>query len=132
MVATIRPVSPGQNPPKGKRVAWTHIDHASSRPATPKGDSADHVPTRVLAEFYKSEADYSIVYNGALGDKGFSIVLYHRADPELTWCALLQTKPPDFRFEQTDAPEWIDEDGATATMAFVGVGSPPCSAEDPP
>ena len=85
-----------------EEVVWTHIDQAFSKPATPADDSADYVPTQILAELFKNEGYDGIAYKSAFGDNGLNIVLFDLDDAEFRSCALFRTKSLDFQFEQDE------------------------------
>lgn len=112
---------------KREEIVWTDIDKAFSEPTTPEDDSADYVPTQVIAEMFNNEGYDGLAYKSAFGKKGFNIVLFNPDDAELRWCALFKAKSLDFRFKQDDNPYWIDEHGATKTNSIVGYGPAPRS-----
>lgn len=105
---------------KREEIVWTHIDKAFSEPTTPEEDSADYVPTQIIAELFKNEGYDGLVYKSAFGESGFNIVLFNPDDAELKECTLFEAKSLDFRFEQADNAYWIDEDGDAKTISVVG------------
>jgi RES domain len=62
-------------PEERERAVWLDMDHAFSRPVTVGEDTADYVPTQVLAEFFKTNHLDGIAYGSSLG-KGQNIVLF--------------------------------------------------------
>ena len=117
---------------KREEAVWTQIDRAFSEPTTPADDTADYVPTQVIAELFNSEGCDGIAYKSAFGDKGYNIVLFDPADAELTSCALFEAKSLKFRFEQSDNPYWVEKDGATKTISVEEVAPAPQPDETDP
>lgn len=96
---------------------WTQIALAFSKPTTTDDDTADYVPTQVIAEFFKNEGYDGIAYKSAFGKKGYNIVLFNPADADLIRCALFEVEGLKLRFEERDNPYWIDKDGAAKTIS---------------
>ena len=116
---------------KREEAVWTQIDQAFSEPTTPGDDTADYVPTQVIAELFKNEGCDGIAYKSAFGKKGYNIVLFDPADAELTSCALFEAKSLKFRFEQSDT-YWVKKDRTTKTMYVADVRSVPPSEDTDP
>ena len=117
---------------KREEAVWKQIDRAFSEPTTPADDTADYVPTQLIAELFKNEGLDGIAYKSAFGKKGYNIVLFNPADAELTSCALFEAKSLKFRFEQSDNPYWIDTDGLAKTVSVTDVRPlPPAENTDP-
>lgn len=64
---------------KKERAVWIDIDNAFSRPVTLSDDSADYVPTQILAELFRDAGYDAIVDKSQFGEKGYNVVLF---DPE--------------------------------------------------
>ena len=109
---------------------WTHIDRAFSQPTTSRDDTADYVPTQMLAELFKTEGFDGISYKSAFGDDGYNIALFNLDDAELTSCRLHDVTSVEFSFEQSGSPYWVTDGGARGTVSVDVTGStaPP---EDP-
>ena len=117
---------------KREEAVWTQIDQAFSEPTTPGDDTAEYVPTQVIAELFKNEGCDGIAYKSAFGKKGYNIVLFNPADAELTGCALFEAKSLKFRFEQSDNPYWVAKDRTTKTMHVADVKPESPSEETEP
>lgn len=59
-----------------ERAVWADIDRAFSQPVTPSDQSADYVPTQILAELFKSNGFDGVHYKSALSKNGFNIALF--------------------------------------------------------
>lgn len=108
-----------------EKSVWSKIDRAFSEPATSGNDTADYVPTQVIAELFKSEGYDGIAYKSAFGDDGFNTALFTLADAELIHCGLFEVKSLDMSFEQNDNPYWLDPDGTAKTMSIDVIGPAP-------
>ena len=123
-----------REPPAPEREAavWRQIDRAFSEPTTTSDDTADYVPTQVIAELFKNEGYDGIAYKSAFGKKGYNIVLFDPADAKLTSCALFEAKSLKFSFEQSGNPYWVEKDGTTKTVHVADVKPIPPSEEAEP
>ena len=104
------------------KVVWTHIDQAFSEPTTSGDDTAEYVPTQVIAELFKNNGFDGIAYKSVFGDDGYNLALFDLADAELTNCCLYQVKDIDLSFKQIDNPYWVEADGRTKTIKIETVG----------
>ena len=118
--------------PKREEAVWTQIDRAFSKPTTTGDDTADYVPTQVIAELFKNEGYDGIAYKSAFGKKGYNIVLFDPADAELTYCTLFEAESLKFSFKQSGNPYWVEEDGSTKTVYIAEVKPIPSSEEAEP
>ena len=109
---------------KRETAVWTQIDQAFSEPTTVADDTADYVPTQVIAELFKNEGYDGIAYKSAFGKKGYNIVLFDPSDAELSFCALYEATALKFSFEQRDNPYWVDKNGAAATPTVEDIAPP--------
>jgi hypothetical protein len=83
-----------------EKVVWTHIDNAFSRPVTLSDDSADYVPTQILAELFRDTGYDAIIYRSQFGKEGYNIALFNVEDAEVINCAPYQVKGIEVTFEQ--------------------------------
>jgi hypothetical protein len=67
-----------------EQAVWIDIDNAFSRPVTLSDDSADYVPTQILAELFRDAGYDAIIYKSQFGEKGYNIVLFDPEDAEAT------------------------------------------------
>ncbi len=117
---------------KREEAVWRQIDRAFSEPTTAADDTADYVPTQVIAELFRNEGYDGIAYKSAFGKKGYNVVLFDPADAELTSCILFEAKFLKFRFEQSGNPYWVEKDGSLKTVYVADVRPLPPSEEDEP
>ena len=113
-----------------EEAVWTQIDQAFSTPATSEDDTADYVPTQVIAELFKSEGYDGIAYKSSLGDEGYNVTLFNLDDAQLRTCTLHQVKSTAFTFEEIDNPYWIEDDGTIKTLSVEVIGPAPNRTND--
>ena len=107
--------------PKREEAVRTQIDRAFSEPTTSGDDTADYVPTQVIAELFKNEGYDGIAYKSAFGKNGYNIVLFDPSDAELTSCTLFEAESLKFSFEQSGNPYRVEKDGTTKTVHIENV-----------
>lgn len=84
------------------RAVWANIDRAFSEPMTRADDSADYVPTQIIAELFKREGFDGIGYRSRLGGGGFNVALFNLDDADLVNCGLYGIKNINFDFSVED------------------------------
>jgi hypothetical protein len=82
-----------------EKVVWTDIDNAFSRPVTLSDDSADYVPTQILAELFRDAGYDAIIYRSQFGKDGYNIALFNVEDAEVIDCVPYQVKGIEVTFE---------------------------------
>ena len=107
--------------PKKEEVNWTHIDKAFSKPTTSQDDTAEYVPTQLIAELFKNEGYDGLAYKSAFGDDGYSMVLFDLDNAELGSCRLFTAKSLAFEFDESDNPYWVSNGGNTKRMNVEAV-----------
>ena len=117
---------------KREEAIWRQIDRAFSEPTMAADDTADYVPTQVIAELFRNEGYDGIAYKSAFGKKGYNVVLFDPDDAELTSCTLFEAKSLRFGFEQSDNPYWVKKDGTTKMVYVADVKPIPPSEESEP
>ncbi len=70
-----------------KRIVWTEIDSAFSRPVTRTEDAVDYVPTQILAEAFRQHGFDGVVYCSNFGDPGYNLALFDPDSVEIINCA---------------------------------------------
>jgi hypothetical protein len=93
----------GEEEPDAKtkeKAVWIAIDNAFSQPVTISDDTADYVPTQILAELFRDTGYDAIVYKSNFGRKGYNIVLFDVADADAINCAPYQVTGIDLKFNQ--------------------------------
>ncbi len=79
---------------------WIDIDNAFSRPITKSDDTADYVPTQILAEVFKNAGYDAIGYKSQFGEKGLNIVLFNPDDAVVINCAPYQVTALEVSFKE--------------------------------
>jgi RES domain len=96
-----------------RRVVWTDIDSAFSRPVSRAEETVNYVPTQVLAEAFREAGYEAIVYRSNFGDPGYNIVVFDVADAAILTCAPYTIKKVAVEFEQCGNP-WFSQREAKA------------------
>lgn len=82
---------------------WADIDRAFSQPVSPSDDTADYVPTQIIADLFKSKGYDGIIYRSAFGG-GYNVALFDLEMAELSNCGLYTVKDLKFDFGQAGKP----------------------------
>lgn len=91
------------SPKEREEAVWNDIDTAFSTPVTGSDDTADYVPTQIIAELFKDKGFDGLGYRSSLGD-GFNIVLFDIKAAENINCFLYKIDSVDFKFSQDANP----------------------------
>ena len=85
---------------KKEEAVWIDIDNAFSRPVTRSDETADYVPTQILAELFYDNGYDGLVYRSQFGESGFNIGLFDVGDAEIINAAPYQVTGIDVKFEE--------------------------------
>ena len=96
--------------PKGdwNKAVWSAIDHGFSKPVTEGDDTADYVPTQVIAELFKVNGFDGLGYRSAFGG-GHNIVLFDLDSGDLINCSLYEVRGINFDFAETANPYFVSK-----------------------
>lgn len=83
-----------------EKAVWSYIDSAFSEPVTGSDNTADYVPTQILAELFKSNGFDGLVYKSNL-EKGHNIVLFNIERADMVNCYLFKTEKIKFSFTES-------------------------------
>ncbi len=83
-----------------EKAVWIDIDNAFSRPVTLSDDTADYVPTQILAELFRHTGYDAIVYRSQFGEKGYNIALFNVEYAEPINCAPYQVTGIEVKYEE--------------------------------
>lgn len=86
---------------------WAYIDRAFSEPATRMDDTAEYVPTQILAELFRSKGYDGVAYKSAFGADGYNIALFDIDSAVQLNCFLYKANKIDFDFSETANPYFI-------------------------
>jgi len=92
-----------------EQAVWGEINRAFSKPVALSDDTADYVPTQILAELFKMNGLDGIIYRSSLGS-GHNIALFHLNAAELVNCNLFCLRAIKFEFQQSGNPYFISQD----------------------
>lgn len=87
------------SPDVREEIVWKHIDNAFSRPVTQSDDSAEYIPTQVIAELFKNQGLDGLYYKSNL-DTGLNIVLFDLKSAEFKRSCLFRTTKIELDFEE--------------------------------
>jgi len=95
-----------KEPPPNKREesVWCDIDRAFAEPVNQGDDTADYVPTQIIAELFKSEGFDGVAYRSSLGG-GHNIALFDLEAAELINGFLFELESICFKF--TEVPPFV-------------------------
>ncbi|MGD0021661.1 MAG: RES family NAD+ phosphorylase [Smithellaceae bacterium] len=82
-----------------EEVVWAFIDKAFARPIQSSDNTADYVPTQIIAELFKTQGFDGIKYQSNLG-AGQNIILFNIDLAEIVSCSLYKTTKLRFHFEE--------------------------------
>ena len=68
------------------KAVWIDIDNAFSQSVTLSDDRADHVPTQILAELFRSNGYDALTYKSNFGEHGYNVVVFDTNDAEPINC----------------------------------------------
>lgn len=85
---------------KKEEAVWIDIDNAFSRPVTRSDDTADYVPTQILAELFRDHGYDGLVYGSQFGETGYNIGLFDVEDAEIINAAPYQVTGIEVKFEE--------------------------------
>jgi len=92
---------PPMSAEKKEELVWVEIDNAFSRPVTVTDNTADYVPTQILAEHFRSMGYEALIYRSKFGEKGYNVVLFNPADAETINCAPYDVTDIEVKFSQS-------------------------------
>lgn len=86
--------------PKEREMAvWADIDRTFAKPVTLNDETAEYVPTQVIAELFKTEGFDGIAYRSAFGG-GYNIALFDLDSADLVGCTLYALKDIKHEFHE--------------------------------
>lgn len=94
---------------------WADVDHAFSRPVTLADNTADYVPTQIIAEVFKSGGFDGVAYASSVGE-GRNIALFDLDAVEMHGCAVYSLKSIRFEFEQSSNPYVVQSEKTQAKL----------------
>lgn len=87
-------------PDHTEKAVWSTIDNAFSTPVTRSDDSAEYVPTQILAELFRDAGYDGLIYHSQFGgEHGYNIVLFNLDDAEALDCAPHRVKGLEVQHE---------------------------------
>jgi RES domain-containing protein len=90
-------------PEERERENWRHIDRAFALPVSRTDESAEYVPTQILAELFRQEGFDGVGYRSAVGP-GHNIALFDLTAADLEICRLVQVEALKVTYDDCDNP----------------------------
>ena len=87
------------DPAEREKAVWAHIGQAFSEPMTRRDDSADYVPTQIIAELFKREGFDGIGYKSNFGD-GSNLAIFDLDAAKLVNCGLYRVDRVELQSSQ--------------------------------
>lgn len=87
-----------------EKAVWIDIDNAFSRPLSVSDDTADYVPTQILAELFRDCGYDALIYKSQFGEKGFNVVVFNPDDAAAVNCAPYEVTGIEVAFKQVGNP----------------------------
>lgn len=78
---------------------WSLINDAFSKPVNNVDQSADYVPTQILAEYFKSQDFNGVCFKSSMGI-GYNYILFDLNDAELVNCTVMETTALSYEFKE--------------------------------
>jgi RES domain len=101
-------------PDKRVEAVWAHIDRAFAEPMTRSDDSADYIPTQIIAELFKREGFDDVGYKSNFGEDGFNLALFDPHAAELINCGLYRVDRVHLDSSEQDNPYFIQKSSDTS------------------
>lgn len=106
---------------------WSDVDDAFSRPVAGDDDTAEYVPTQVIAELFNAGGFDGVAYASALGD-GHNLALFDLDAVQLVSCAPYRLKSMSFQFEQIYNPYFVSRGDDSSAQSIEQRHQTPDSA----
>jgi hypothetical protein len=85
---------------KKERSVWIEIDNAFSRPITVADNTADYVPTQILAELFRHSGYDAVIYKSQFGERGYNIALFDVGNAAAINCAPYEVSGIEVKFKE--------------------------------
>jgi hypothetical protein len=95
------------SPEEVEKAVWSDIDRAFAEPMTRSDDTADYVPTQILAELFKREGFGGVAYKSRFGERGYNVALFDVDAADLINCGLARVESIKFNSKDVDNPYFV-------------------------
>jgi RES domain-containing protein len=101
----------GGNPPAKEivRAVWTDIDNAFAKPITPNDETADYIPTQILAEYFKNNGFDGIVFKSSVA-AGHNLVVFNPSLLEVGNRQVVEINKVNYKFQWSGGDRFKDLD----------------------
>ena len=83
-----------------EKALWIDIDNAFSHPVSLPENTADYVPTQILAELFLDASYDAMIYRSQFGENGYNIAFFNIDDAEIINCAPYKVSTVEVKYEQ--------------------------------
>lgn len=90
------------------KAVWWAVDQAFSKPVTASDDTADYVPTQVIAEAFKASGFDGLVYRSSFGG-GDNVVLFDLEAAAVINCSLYEITGVNLDFSEAANPYFVSK-----------------------
>jgi RES domain-containing protein len=97
-------------PEEKAEAVWAEIDCAFSRPVQPTDQTADYVPTQILAEFFRSNGFDGMLFKSSVSKDGANLVLFNPDDAVVKHRQVVEIKSVDLECEYTSGDRFKNLD----------------------
>ncbi len=94
---------------KKEKTVWSMIDHAFSKPVSNNHDTAEYVPTQIIAEMFKANGFDGILYKSMFAE-GYNMVVFDVDSTILLSCSLFETEIVELEFDECAKPYFVESD----------------------
>lgn len=105
-------------PPKAKEhLIWSGIDRVFSRPVSLSDNTAEYLPSQIIAGLFKDAGYDGVKYGSSLG-KGYNLALFDTKDVKLEYCCLVETEEIQYLFGEAMEAYWIRDNKQLTQEAY--------------
>lgn len=102
-----------------EEAVWADIDRAFSRPVTTSDESSDYVPTRIIAELFRSNGFDGVFYRSSLAE-GSNLALFDISTAIMHYSVVFRAKAVQFSFRQSANACSFKNDADTSNLLLPG------------
>lgn len=94
---------------KCAEAVWIDIDNAFAKPVTQNDETADYIPTQILAEYFKDNGFDGIVFKSSVAT-GLNLVIFDPSLLEVVHRQVVEIKKVDYKFKWSGGDRFVKLD----------------------